>query len=147
MTGPDRLHPTPNSTMVLSESDLRDAWFYRLVLAKGYAGINNAEIARRTRASDSSVSTWFDKRIKAMPEGIKLLQLPWALGVDGHWLLTGEGNMLRDIGDGDHQVQQAKEAIARAELFLKDKRVQLTEAQPGHEHGVERRHENGRKEA
>lgn len=129
------------STQVHSEQELRRKFYHRLCLAKTYAGRSNAEIARRTRSSESTVGSWFDPKVKAMPDGIKMLQLPFALGVNGHWLVTGEGPMVQQ--DGHQQVRGAREAIARTQVFLDELRIHT---QPpadgdGHAPASDRRHE------
>lgn len=45
-----------------------------------------------TRVYASAVGGWLKG---ALPSGETMLRLPSALGVDGHWLLTGEGQMRR----------------------------------------------------
>jgi transcriptional regulator with XRE-family HTH domain len=55
-------------------------------------GISKNELARRVGAAGPTVIEWFTRG--ALPDGEKLARLPEALGVNGHWLLTGEGSML-----------------------------------------------------
>lgn len=125
------------STVIVSEKELRARFFVRLTLAKTFCGLTNAEIARRTRSSESSVGSWFDPRTKALPDGIKMLQLPYALGVSGHWLMTGEGAMVQAHG----VVQGAREAIARTQQFLDEMRVTVGPKEDGshQERGPDRR--------
>lgn len=123
MSEPARIAQETRSTQVRPEQELREAFFQRMILARIYSGRTNADIARRCRATQSSVASWFDPRVKAMPEGIKMLQLPWALGVNGHWLTTGEGQMVEQ--DGHPENQGAREAIARTQAFLDTMRVEV----------------------
>lgn len=139
-----RIFQDTKPTIDQNEQDLREAFYHRMILAKRYSGRSNAEIARRSRSSESSVSSWFDARVKAIPEGVKMLQLPWALGVNGHWLITGEGPMVDQVGPGQ-QNQQAREAIARTEEFLRTLKVEVNAPHSATEGN--RRHEEDRREA
>lgn len=123
MSDTARFFQPTEPTLVQSEETLRAQFFQRMQLAKKYAGYTNREIARRCRASESSVSTWFDARNRTLPEATKMIQLPWALGVNGHWLLTGEGQMVS--ATNGHQNEGAREAIARTQAFLDEMRVEV----------------------
>jgi transcriptional regulator with XRE-family HTH domain len=48
------------------------------------------ELAGAVGASQQSVSPWLDPAKPDIPKGRLMLALPKALGVSGHWLLTGE---------------------------------------------------------
>jgi transcriptional regulator with XRE-family HTH domain len=53
-----------------------------------------SELARQLGVRAATVSDWF--RLGTMPSGAVMLRLPALLKVDGHWLLTGEGDRWRD---------------------------------------------------
>lgn len=79
----------------------REALRHRLALAffaaRESRGLTQAEIARELDIDKSRVSRWFnpDDRQAEAPGPDYLPYLPELLGVDGHWLLTGEGPMTR----------------------------------------------------
>lgn len=52
-------------------------------------GIRKGELARLLDVSPGTVSEWFTQGL--LPTSETMLQLPSALRVDGHWLLTGQG--------------------------------------------------------
>lgn len=70
----------------------RREFLRRLRLALDQSGISQNELARRTGQSSQGISDWFSKG--ALPGGEALIRLPQALGVSGHWLITGEGSMV-----------------------------------------------------
>jgi transcriptional regulator with XRE-family HTH domain len=57
-------------------------------------GTTQSELARLLGVRAATVSDWF--RQGTMPGGAVMLRLPALLKVDGHWLLTGEGDQWRD---------------------------------------------------
>lgn len=50
------------------------------------------QVAREVGASSSVASAWLDLDNDVLPGGKFLMRLPKALGVNGHWLITGEGS-------------------------------------------------------
>lgn len=72
----------------------------RISEAKRHSGLTYDEIADELRSRDSElrttksiVSNWCNQGV--VPEGRALVHLPDVLDVDGHWLLTGSGGMVR----------------------------------------------------
>lgn len=67
----------------------------RIKLAREHAGISQSDLAERVTGSRraATVSDW--ETGETTPAGDQLMRLPGALGVDGHWLLTGTGGMER----------------------------------------------------
>lgn len=75
----------------------KEQFTQRLIAAMEFAKLNPNQLAERMSADGERVyssvtNKWRDG---AMPSGEYLLRLPGALGVDGHWLLTGDGSMQR----------------------------------------------------
>lgn len=62
-------------------------------------GLTQTKLADTLDVRESTVSTWMTQG--SLPNGQLMAQLPGALGVSGHWLLTGQGHMLNGIVDGD----------------------------------------------
>ena len=108
----------------------------RIALAMTIRDLSQSEVARRIGCRQSIVSDWLQK--DRAPSGIYLTKLPAALDVDGHWLLTGEGEMdLSLSGTGvEMPASYARGGLAaiarvesalmevRAELLLKDDAIQ-----------------------
>ncbi len=74
----------------------------RIAMAKRLSGLTYQEIADELRRNDpelrtskSIVSNWCNQGV--IPEGRALVLLPVVLNVDGHWLLTGEGEAARQL--------------------------------------------------
>lgn len=67
----------------------------RLTKAVELSGLTWNALAEKLSEGDTRVyaSTTTPWRDGAMPSGEMLMRLPKVLGVDGHWLLTGEGAM------------------------------------------------------
>lgn len=63
----------------------------RLRHALALSGKGQNEVAREVGASQSVASEWFDEAVETLPGGRFLIRLPGALRVNGHWLVTGEG--------------------------------------------------------
>lgn len=63
---------------------------FRARLREGleHRGISQTELARRLEVRVATVNEWLNR--DTMPSGPTMLRLPGMLGVDGHWLLTGE---------------------------------------------------------
>lgn len=62
----------------------------RLMWAMGREKIRQAELARRLKITRGAVSLWLDGTTKSL-EGENLTRAAGALGVNPHWLATGEG--------------------------------------------------------
>jgi transcriptional regulator with XRE-family HTH domain len=96
----------------------------RLRQAMGVRGVTQTELARRMGTRQSTISDWLAepgaKRTK-LPSLEYVLQLPEALDVDGHWLLTGEGGMERA---GDQEIgQRVRAEIERRVSELREELV------------------------
>jgi transcriptional regulator with XRE-family HTH domain len=63
------------------------AFCTRLREAMQGRGLTQTQLARHLDVRDATVSDWFNRG--TMPSGSVMLRLPEVLGVDGHWLLTG----------------------------------------------------------
>lgn len=64
------------------------AFTARFIQAHDESGLGQSVLAKAVGVSQSQISEWRDGTI---PRGEALLRLPAALGVNGHWLLTGNG--------------------------------------------------------
>lgn len=107
----------------------------RLKAAILFSGLNQNEVAYRLSTAPARISEWCNGR--SMPDFRFLAMLPDALGVSGHWLLTGEGAMpLTTVGkqsghlelllriarlcqEGIETSNEAKSAVKAAEALLK----------------------------
>jgi transcriptional regulator with XRE-family HTH domain len=65
----------------------------RLKEALDYAGMTQTALARALSVNLPTVNRWLNRGV--IPDGESLLKLPGVLQVDGHWLLTGDGDMVR----------------------------------------------------
>ena len=63
----------------------------RLIRLCGQRQWKQKELAEAVGATQQSVSPWLDPKKPDIPKGRLMLALPQALGVSGHWLLTGKG--------------------------------------------------------
>lgn len=94
--------------------DNKDQFTQRLIAAVAAAGLSWNGLADRLseygpRVYAGTTTPWRDG---AIPSGEMMLRLPKALGVDGHWLLTGEGSMLPiDQGEAEQKIQQMREIL------------------------------------
>lgn len=64
----------------------------RLRYALALSGKGQNQVAREIGASSSVASAWFDGSNEILPGGKFLMRMPKVLGVNGHWLITGEGS-------------------------------------------------------
>lgn len=65
----------------------------RLRRALSLRGMTQSELARTIGVRQATISQWFSSESPAQPKAEQMIKLPGALGVNGHWLLTGEGTM------------------------------------------------------
>lgn len=65
----------------------------RIALAMQLRQLSQSELSRRIGCQQSVISEWLYKN--RAPSGLYILRLPDALEVDGHWLVTGGGEMDR----------------------------------------------------
>ena len=103
----------------------------RLVFALSLSGKGQNEVAREVGASQSVASDWFDQATETLPGGKFLVRLPGALGVNGHWLLTGEGHWHPQPASGrkDLLLIQGIEIGARSSIAEIRKAIQAIEKQ------------------
>ena len=101
-----------------AQQSARDAMRHRIVMAFATSGVVQADIARALGVDRSRVSRWFnpDAVQGEVPGPDYLPLLPDLLGVDGHWLLTGEGPMHRK------DPAASRVALDRIERVLRDMR-------------------------
>lgn len=78
----------------------------RFRFALSLSGKGQNELGREIEASNSIVSDWLDETTDTLPGGAFLIRLPKALGIDGHWFLTGQGHFSDKISEPKAQVQQ-----------------------------------------
>ena len=84
-------HPTKNA----EERRLADEITSRIARAMAAAGFTQSELARELGCTQPTISEWFSGS-RRIPLGLYLAQLPRAfrsIRLNGHWLLTGEGQM------------------------------------------------------
>lgn len=79
----------PSSPSAAERAAAVAAFFNRLREAIDARGITQAELARRLGVSAATISEWLTRG--RVPSVEAVLFLPSALGVSGHWLLSGEG--------------------------------------------------------
>lgn len=101
-----------------AQDSIRDALRHRIIFAFTLSGLQQSEIVRALDIDRSRVSRWFnpDAGQGEMPGPDYLPLLPDLLGVDGHWLLTGEGPMRRT------DPAASRVALDRIERVLRDSR-------------------------
>jgi transcriptional regulator with XRE-family HTH domain len=74
------------------------------------SGREQQAVAEAVGVSDGQFSRWVND--KGLPSGSALVQLPVELGCDGHWLLTGEGDMVRpEAGEAEWRIQRVRAAL------------------------------------
>lgn len=66
-----------------------EAFFDRFLRICEARGIGPWRLAQLLGASPATTHSWFRRR--SLPGGRHMIRLPEILGVNGHWLLTGEG--------------------------------------------------------
>lgn len=76
---------------------------------------NQTTLAKHLETTSQVVNKWLRQGVT--PEGRYLLALPDLLGVSGHWLLTGEGEMVpAPLGERERAYLEIKEIVERTEL-------------------------------
>lgn len=65
----------------------------RLRVAMKANDLNASQLAALLDTSPSRTKAWLDG--DSLPGGEHMTKLPGVLHIDGHWLLTGDGNMVR----------------------------------------------------
>jgi transcriptional regulator with XRE-family HTH domain len=67
-------------------------------------------VAEAVGVSVGQFSRWVNDEV--LPKGTALVRLPGILNVDGHWLLTGEGEMVRPAsGEAEWRVRRVRDAL------------------------------------
>lgn len=91
----------------------KDAFTQRLNDAVRFAGLSWNGLAERLSADGVRVyaSTTTEWRDGSIPSGEFLMRLPAILGVNGHWLLTGEGDMTSSPDEAERLLAQIKELL------------------------------------
>ena len=87
------------------------AFLERLRQGLDARGMSRADLARELGVGVATVSEWFTRG--RVPHGDVMLRLPHALGVNGHWLLTGEGPRELEWGEGDAYLRGVRDTLAR----------------------------------
>lgn len=84
----------------------------RIRLARKAKALSQTELANLVGArGNATVSEW--ERDESVPGGDNLIALVRELGIDGHWLLTGDGHMERSDPTADDQAIREIEAVLR----------------------------------
>lgn len=102
-----------------------DPLLYRIQEAMKAARMRPADLARALDIGAATISEWFGKG--SLPSAAVLQRLPGALGVSGHWLLTGTGPLQPD---SEESAQAKLEAIRRI--------IETTEADESTSQNLER---------
>ena len=93
------------------------AFFERLRQVLDDRGMSQADLARELGVGVATVSEWFTRG--RVPNGDVMLRLPLALGVNGHWLLTGDGPRdLDGTAGGDPYQHGVRDALERMNRCL-----------------------------
>lgn len=107
--------PTPPRRKAVELS----AFFERLRRLLDDRAMSQADLARELGVGVATVSEWFTRG--RVPNGDVMLRLPHALGVSGHWLLTGEGpRELEPDFRGDPYLRGARDALERVRGSLEE---------------------------
>lgn len=130
------LAPAPETGPARRKAVELSAFFERLRQVLEDRGMTQADLARELGVGVATVSEWFTRG--RVPNGDVMLRLPHALGVDGHWLLTGEGSRDRERRrGGDPYAQGARDAVERLRRCLDevDRRFGAGRSEGGAEEG------------
>lgn len=104
----------------------------RLAQAIEFSPYDQKTAAEKLGVSEGQLSKWVNDKFP--PQGRYMLQLPSLLGVNGHWLLTGEGEprslpageaeerlgLIREIATGEATAELVR--MISAELLAKDRK-------------------------
>lgn len=83
----------------------------RLALARQRAGMTQTALAHLLGlGAGSRISDWESGRTS--PTAATMLQLPHIFGVNGHWLLTGDGPMAIAAGNEEAQIEAAAKILS-----------------------------------
>lgn len=72
----------------------------RLALLLFERDVSQNALAKKLGTTPSTVNAWISLKNQALPEGKLMIKLPKVLACSGHWLLTGEGHMDQEPGQG-----------------------------------------------
>lgn len=68
------------------------------------------ELARKLGVNQPTVTAWFTKGAEA--KATQIAAIPEALGISGHWLLTGEGSMEDSPEEAERLLGQIRRLLA-----------------------------------
>ena len=80
--------------------------------------MTQADLARALDVGEATVSEWFTRG--RVPQGDVFLRLPGVLGVNGHWLLTGDGPEELQDSDGSAYRAGAMAVLDELQAFQKE---------------------------
>lgn len=86
----------------------------RLMAVVKQKGLTQADLVRASGATSPTVTDWFNRG--AVPDAERLARIAKAIGVNGHWLLTGQGPKALP-GEGRTQGDQLYTLGAQAVLI------------------------------
>jgi hypothetical protein len=101
----------------------------RLRFALELSGLGQNEVARKVRASQSVASKWFDPETDTLPGGRFVGRLARILGINGHWLVTGEGHWHNAPVSGRKDVTHAQGVEVGMRTVMAHVRRALDEAE------------------
>lgn len=102
----------------------------RLHQAQQASGMSQKELERRTGVGQSTISLWFNTKARRTrqtgPLMLQVVKVAGVLGVNLHWLATGQGGMFAPAGDPQRdQAQGGLDAISQVDQFLRQLRREL----------------------
>jgi transcriptional regulator with XRE-family HTH domain len=123
-------------------TNARGSFPLRLRQARKYAGLRQDELhaqmggGQEGQGRGPTVSAW--ERGEKVPDGSQLIPLVEVLaryGIDGHWLLTGIGEMLRrpERGEAERRLQLVRAALDQPLDELEDDAPDLDATLPADE--------------
>lgn len=90
----------------------------RLQQAMEARGWGPTEFARQLDVRQATVSAWFRDESPSLPSADILMKIPEALGIDGHWLLTGRGTMKpTPPSEAERLLQEARRLLCDADTI------------------------------